>query len=81
MDNSVPVQTATNLPYDASLYITSGFPNSVTITIQKKRFKSVGAKSLYSFVVTSNIALDSKAIYYFDFHMRLNSYLDNQGIV
>lgn len=79
MDSAIIVQQATNLAYNSGSFITTAFPNTVTIAIQSKRFRTIGAKSLYSLTVTSNIALDSKSIYYFDFHMILSSNLDNEG--
>ena len=81
MDGGASVQAATSLAYVASDFITTAFPNTITVTISNKRFRSLGGKSLYSFAVTTNVALNSKTIYYFDFHMILSSYLDNQGSV
>lgn len=75
-DNSINVQSSPNLAYNASLY-TAGFPNTATLTIQNKRFITTGFKSLYSFAVTCNTNLNANAVFYFDFHMVLSSYLDN----
>jgi len=78
MDTGTVVQSATNLTYNASSFITASFTNTVTLALSK-RFRTFGNKAHYTFTVTSNTALNSKAIYYFDFHMRLNPYLDNEG--
>lgn len=77
-DNSINVQTAPNLAYNSVLY-TTGFPQTATITIQNKRFTTVGFKSLYSFAVSCNAILTGTAVFYFDFHMSLSPYLDNEG--
>lgn len=77
-DNLINVQTASSLTYTSAIYST-GFPNTATITIQNKRFRTVGFKSLYSFGVSCNTLLNANAIFYFDFHMALNPYLDNEG--
>jgi hypothetical protein len=75
-DNTANVQTATILNYNSALY-SVGFPNTATFSIQNKRFITVGFKSMYSFAVSCNIALNANAVFYFDFHMSLNSFLDN----
>ena len=77
-DNGANVQTAASLTYTSALY-TSGFPFTATLSISAKRFVTVGSKAMYSFAVSCNTALTANAIYYFDFHMSLSSFLDNEG--
>lgn len=79
-DTSVSLQTAAGISYVAASY-TTGFPNTATIAIDHKRFRTSGFKSLYSFDVTCNAALTSSAVFYLDFHFSMSSYLDNEGVV
>lgn len=79
-DNSVAVQSATGISWNAANYLTT-IPNTATLLLNYKRFSTSGFKSLYSFQLTCNTALTSSAVFYFDFHMSLSPYLDNEGSV
>lgn len=75
-DGGVAVQTASALTY-ASAGLISASAATATLVLNYKRFSTSGFKSLYSFQVTCTQALTSSAVFYFDFHMGLSSYLDN----
>jgi hypothetical protein len=80
-DNSVAVQSSsTGITFSAPSY-QSGLPNTATLLLNYKRFSTSGFKSLYSFQLTCTAALTTSAVFYFDFHMSLNPYLDNEGVV
>ena len=79
-DASITLQTAAGISYVAGDY-TAGYPNTATVSIDHKRFRTSGFKSLYSFDVTCNTVLTSSAVFYFDFHMSLSAYLDSEGVV
>ena len=76
------VQTAPNIAYN-SLTHDNAPVSTATISIQTngKRFNTQGMKAFYSFQVSSPTALTSAARFYFDFHMKLSPYLDNEGTV
>ncbi len=77
--SGVSLQTATGAAY-STLSLGSAAANSATLAITR-RFSTSGFKSFYSFTITCNTALTANAIFYFDFHMALSSYLDNEGSV
>lgn len=79
-DTGVSVQTASGVTY-ASASLIGSAASSATIVLNYKRFSTSGFKSLYSFQITCTLALTSSAVFYFDFHMGLSSYLDNEGVV
>lgn len=74
-DNGNSVQASNTIPLLTSL--TAGPTYTATISISYKRFKTAGFKSLYSFAVSTNYALDQNSRLYFDFHMNFNSKLDS----
>ena len=51
VDGGANVQTATNIA-NPSTYTTAA-PNTLTVTVQDRRFKTQGMKAFYSFVLTS----------------------------
>lgn len=74
--DSADVQTAPNIAY-SSLTLAAAAPSTSTIGFDAKRFNTAGMKALYSFAVSSPVALTSSARFYFDFHMKLSPYLDH----
>ena len=81
VDTSNNLQTAsTGIAYNAGLYSTKG-GTTATITLDKKRFSTSGFKSLYSLKISCSMALSASTVFYFDFPIALNSYLDNEGVV
>ena len=81
-DASIDVQTAPDIPYNSLSHATAPV-SSATISIQTngKRFNTQGMKAFYSFQISSPTELNSTARFYFDFHMMLSPYLDNEGTV
>ena len=79
-DDSNVVQTASNIAY-TSITLSSAPPTTATLTFNVKRFNTAGMKALYSFAVTSPVVLNTAARFYFDFHMLLSPYLDQNGLV
>jgi hypothetical protein len=80
VDNTVSVQTANPISFILANY-PSGYSKTATLSITYKRFATAGCKSLYSFAVSTNIALTQNSRLYFDFHMSFSSMLDNEGNV
>lgn len=81
VDTSNNLQTAsTGITYNAALYSTKG-ATTATILQDKKRFSTSGFKSLYTLKISCSVTLSSTAVFYFDFPIVLNSYLDNEGVV
>ena len=80
--SSSNLQTAPNIPYSSLTHDTAPL-STATISIQTngKRFNTQGMKAFYSFQISSPTALTSAARFYFDFHMKLSPYLDNEGTV
>jgi hypothetical protein len=79
-DNSMDVQTATNIAF-TSFNLSDAPATTASLGFSVKRFNTVGMKALYSFAVSSPVALTSAARFYFDFHMQLSPYLDQNGLV
>jgi hypothetical protein len=75
-DSSNTVQSATNIAY-SSLTLSSSPVTTATISFNARRFKTQGMKALYSFQISSPVALTPSARFYFDFHMNLSPYLDH----
>lgn len=80
VDTAINLQTSSGIAYNAALYTTKG-GTTATIALDKKRFSTSGFKSLYSLKISCSITLSSSAVFYFDFPIILNSYLDNEGAV
>lgn len=81
VDTANNLQTAsTGIVYNAGLFSTKG-SNTATVALDKKRFSTSGFKSLYTLKISYSQALSSSAVFYFDFPIILNSYLDNEGVV
>lgn len=80
IDNGNTVQTTSPIAY-SSQTLSSAPPTTATISFNVKRFNTMGMKALYSFTVSSPVALTSSARLYFDFHLRLSPYLDNSATV
>jgi hypothetical protein len=83
IDAGSTVQSAANLAFSslASISASSTPPTTATLAFNARRFKTAGMKALYSFQVSSPVALTASARFYFDFHMSLSPYLDHQGTV
>lgn len=79
-DGGNTVQTASNIAL-SSLTLSTAPPTTAAISSNAKRFNTVGMKALYSLSVTSPVILTSSARFYFDFHMMLSPYLDQNGVV
>ena len=75
-DSSYDVQTASSIAY-STLTHSAAPVNTATISFNAKRFNTQGMKALYSFQISSPVALTSAARFYFDFHMNLSPYLDH----
>lgn len=81
-DGSDIVQTAPTIANSSlSLSADPDPTNTATIAINAKRLNTQGMKALYSFQVTSPVALTSAARFYFNFHMNLSPSLDHSGVV
>jgi len=76
----VSLQTASGIAL-SSYTLSNAAPTTATLTFNAKRFNTAGMKALYSFAVTSPVTLSSSARFYFDFHMLLSPYLDQNGLV
>ncbi len=74
------VQIAPIVAY-SSLTLAADAPTTATFTFDNKRFNTAGMKALYSFRITSPVDLTSASRFYLDFHMKLSSYLDHQGVI
>lgn len=55
VDGGSNVQTATALTYPATY--TTAAPNTLTVSVQSRRFNTQGMKAFYSFILTSSQAL------------------------
>lgn len=75
-----PIQTAIPIVSTVATLNSTALVGA-TLSIDYKRFRTAGFKSLYSFKVNCVTALTANARFYFDFHMNLNSKLDNEGVV
>lgn len=80
IDAGATVQSAPSIQH-SSLTLSSSPPSPATISFNAKRLNTAGMKALYSFQISSPVALTSDARFYFDFHMNLSPYLDNAGTV
>jgi hypothetical protein len=79
-DANIAVQTATGVTF-ASAGLSVAPVGTAQFALNNKRFSTSGFKSLYSFQVNCTTALTASAVFYFDFHMALSPYLDNEGAV
>ena len=66
-DATNSVQTAPNLQY-SSLTLSASPATTAMISVNVKRVSTAGMKAMYSFQVSSPVALTASAMFYFDFH-------------
>ena len=79
-EGAITLQTASNITL-SSFNLSTAPPTTASLAFNAKRFNTVGMKALYSLRVSSPVSLTSSARFYFDFHMILSPYLDNNGVV
>jgi hypothetical protein len=68
------VQIATQI---APVTYTSSSFSTFTFSIQYKRFRTQGFKSFYTFKIIIPFGINENTRFYFDFHSKLSSLLDN----